>query len=903
MSKSLFHLLTSLLLVFACLFTTVRGEEDEIDYTSDLTLETIQRAMARESQRNDKLQLLLNAQRTMAEKTLDDLEKKYEELRIAVYYQDYNNFFYLSHYCREIAELRQRCTSGNFPLVRTRLRMEMAIQRYGFLAQTMREINTAKLSAAEKEQLKNALRDCSALEKTYKELHKGMLGAEKRFNSIMEKIRKLDLYANGSQVERYAYFSADHTPIDLKKVIDFNEKKQAEDKKKEKANAAKPAKKEGAKEEASTIEKAQQMGSEAGATDDRQAAFLEKAVEEAKAYGTDVDVTGKFSVEEEQKVEGRLAARIAMSLWDPSHPYRKMDNTGDYLTTWLYLGKALYNNYVDPYDTAFASSLRRAGVFFLVLLAAAMLLCRCAWLYCRRQRLRHISHKRLHAAMLPLACVVMGIGLLVYGAFVQPAYLSNHLADMGEFMLISALLFGSMTVCLNSRRVLSGIRLFEPLFVLNLLCILYCVMMCSSFIVAMTSSIFFAACAIWMLLRFLNRIDNLRISARVFAVLSIFIMAVGVFVCYAGYYYIYILFELSWYVMIANIMLMSAISKATKLACRRVAATRHFKNYHHYINVWLRLIVSNMVQPLIFLLLIWYGLRWSSECFDLAHFLRSWMGVPHHMEGFIRTISGDSIILIFSVGIALNCVIQVARQTIVMIYGDKMDAGRSQTFMTLAALLLWSSFIIFSLNLLDADYNSMLVVMGGMSVGVGIGLKDTIENLICGISLMLGRMRPGDMVECDGIRGKVANIGYRTTTLETLTGSVICFQNAQLFNQNFNNLTRNHQFENCKVEIGVTYGTDVAYARRLILTALRRLPGLSPQHPSSVTLSEFADSSVVLTIWVWVPVTSKMTVLSRVREAIYKTFNENGIEIPFPQQDLYIKPLPGVENPFTPPKN
>lgn len=268
MSKSLFHLLTSLLLVFACLFTTVRGEEDEIDYTSDLTLETIQRAMARESQRNDKLQLLLNAQRTMAEKTLDDLEKKYEELRIAVYYQDYNNFFYLSHYCREIAELRQRCTSGNFPLVRTRLRMEMAIQRYGFLAQTMREINTAKLSAQEKEQLKTALHDCSELEKTYKALHKGMLGAEKRFNDITEKIRKLDLYANGSQVERYAYFSADHTPIDLKKVIDFSEKKQAEDKKKEKANAAKPAKKEGAKEEASTIEKAQQMGSEAGAADD-----------------------------------------------------------------------------------------------------------------------------------------------------------------------------------------------------------------------------------------------------------------------------------------------------------------------------------------------------------------------------------------------------------------------------------------------------------------------------------------------------------------------------------------------------------------------------------------------------------------------------------------------------------
>ena len=893
MSKSLFHLLTCLVLAVACLLAPAGADEDEIENTSDLTLETIQRAMAREGLLNTRLEQLLKAQRTEAENTLDDLEKKYQELRIAIFFEDQSNFFHLTHYCRKIAELRSRCTSGNFPLVHTRLRMEMAIQRYGYLAQSMREINPAKLSPQERAQLKAALRDCSALETTYRKLHKEMLGAEKRFNGITEKIRKLDLYANGSQVERYAYFSSDRTPIDLKKVIDYGEKKKAEEKK---AASTKPAAQAEGKQAPTTLEKVQQLGTEAEATDQRQAAFYEKAVEEAKAYGTDVDITGKFSVEDEQKVEGRLAARIAMCLWDPSHPYRKMNNAGSFLTSWNYLGKAVYHNYINPYDTGFATALRRAGVFFALLLVFTVLLGRVVWHYFKRARVQHVSPKRLRAAMLPLACVVMGTGLLVYGCLVQPAYLGSHLQDMGEFMLISALLFGSMTVCLNSRRVLSGIRLFEPLFVLNLLCILYCVMMCTSFIVSMTSCIIFALCALWMILRFLHRIDNLRISARVFAVLSIFIMVAGVFVCHAGYYFLWILIELSWYVMIANIMLMSAISKATKLACRRVASIRHFKNYHHYINVWLRLIVSNMVQPLIFLSLIWYGLRWSSECFDLAHFLRSWMGVPHHLDGFIRTVSGDAVIIIITVGIALNCIIQVARQTIAMIYGERMDAGRSQTLMTLAALLLWCSFIIFSLNLLEADYNSMLVVMGGMSVGVGIGLKDTIENLICGISLMLGRMRPGDMVECDGVRGKVVNIGYRTTTLETLTGSVICFQNAQLFHQNFNNLTRNHQYECCQVNIGVTYGTDVAHARRLILAALRRLPGLSPQHPSTVTLSEFADSSVNLTIWVWVPVATKTSVLSRVRETIYNTFNENGIEIPFPQQDLYIKPLPGTPN-------
>lgn len=150
-------------------------------------------------------------------------------------------------------------------------------------------------------------------------------------------------------------------------------------------------------------------------------------------------------------------------------------------------------------------------------------------------------------------------------------------------------------------------------------------------------------------------------------------------------------------------------------------------------------------------------------------------------------------------------------------------------------------------------------------------------------------MRPGDIVECDGIRGKVASIGYRTTTIETIDGSIIAFQNSQLFNRNFCNMTKNHHFERATVEIGVTYGTNIDTARRLILEAIRPLPVLSKKHPPVVVLSEFADSAVNLSIAVWVPVRTKPVALSIVRETIYKTFNSHGIEIPFPQQDLHIK--------------
>ncbi|MDO4953916.1 MAG: mechanosensitive ion channel [Akkermansia sp.] len=883
MNRKLTTNLLCLLLGIACIFCARASEEDEMDYSTDLTLETIRSTMQREKEISPKLMPLLDAQRARAAASLDELERKYEELRLATFYQGLSNFFHLAHTCSEIAKLHTRSLSDNFPITRTRVRIGMAIQRYAFLAQCMREINTAKLTQQEKQQLKQALSDCDTMERDYKKLYDVMLKDEERFSKLSEKIRKLDIYANGAEVGRYARLSADRKPVDLKKVVDFREKQKS---KQEQDNNDKKNAKE---DTPSTLEKAQQLSKEDADTDKRRADFMARAVEEAKAYGTDIDLTEKLTLESEQQVEGRLAARIGMCLWEPSRLHRDSDIPVSFLDSWGYLLKSVYKTYIAPEDATAAHAMGRAGLFFLVLLAVASLLSHGVWQYCKWRMDRRISRKRLRAAMLPLTCAITGLGLFIYGQFAHPTYLGNHVAGMGEFLLISAVMFGSMVVYLNSRRVLGGIRLFEPLFVTNFFCILYCVLMCSNYMLAMTAHLVFAIGAVWMLVRFLNHIRNLRIAARVHAVLSIIILTTGAVLCYRGYYYVFILIELSWYVLMANFMFMTALNKLTLLACRRVAASKRLKHFHTYINAWLRLVVSHMLKPLIFLLLIWYGLRWSTECFDLAHFLQSWMSVPHQFDGFIRTISGNDIMLIITVGICINCFIQVLRQTVAMMYGEDADAGRSQTLITLFALLLWGGFIIFALNVLDADYNSILVVMGGMSVGVGIALKDTIENLSCSVSLMLGRLRVGDMVECDGTRGRVVNIGYRTTTLETLNGSVVCFQNSKLFNQNFRNLTSNHQYEYANVEIGIANGTDVAMARRIILRALRHLPGLAEQRPSVVTLSQFGNSTVVLNVGVWVAVNSKALVLSRVREAIYKAFKDNEIEIPLSQKELYIK--------------
>ena len=101
-----------------------------------------------------------------------------------------------------------------------------------------------------------------------------------------------------------------------------------------------------------------------------------------------------------------------------------------------------------------------------------------------------------------------------------------------------------------------------------------------------------------------------------------------------------------------------------------------------------------------------------------------------------------------------------------------------------------------------------LLAARGLATGIGFAMKDILENIYYGISLMAGRIKVGDYIICDGIRGKVSSISYTSTMLEGIDGSVIAFTNSQLFTKNYKNLTKNHGLELDVLEVGVAYGRE-----------------------------------------------------------------------------------------------
>ncbi len=219
---------------------------------------------------------------------------------------------------------------------------------------------------------------------------------------------------------------------------------------------------------------------------------------------------------------------------------------------------------------------------------------------------------------------------------------------------------------------------------------------------------------------------------------------------------------------------------------------------------------------------------------------------------------------------------------------------------TLFSLAGWLLYLMAGFYILHIPTTAVVAVVTGLSAGVGFALKDLINNFFYGIQLMAGRIRVGDKISCDGIRGTVKRVSYQTTQVEEEDGSVIAFTNTELFSKKFKNLSAGKNYELLKIPLSVSYGTDIEFTRKVILEAMEPLMVknkegrdlVDPDFPIDVRFDSYGDSSVNLNVVLYTAVEVHWTFPARAKERIYKAFYENGIQIPFPQRDVYIKTLP-----------
>ena len=206
-------------------------------------------------------------------------------------------------------------------------------------------------------------------------------------------------------------------------------------------------------------------------------------------------------------------------------------------------------------------------------------------------------------------------------------------------------------------------------------------------------------------------------------------------------------------------------------------------------------------------------------------------------------------------------------------------------------VIIWGTWFLITMGILNISLAWLMVVTGGLSTGIGFASKDIIENIYYGITLMAGRIKVGDWIQVDGTMGKVTKISYTSTVVESLYGEVITFQNSQLFTKNYKNLTRNHGYVLAVVHYGVAYGSNLQQVIELVDGAVNQMKHkwMDKSKKAKSVIGELADSGINLKMFVWADAPKQSYVISDVLNTIYDTLNKNGIEIPFPQQDVHIK--------------
>ena len=326
---------------------------------------------------------------------------------------------------------------------------------------------------------------------------------------------------------------------------------------------------------------------------------------------------------------------------------------------------------------------------------------------------------------------------------------------------------------------------------------------------------------------------------------------------------------------------------------------------------WPHSFAKHALLPIGIVLSIPFSLFLASSVFDLNEVFKEYYRYPFlNIEGFI-SLSFSKIILVVVLFFLFHYLVYAGKAAYRLLKVKSLLKGaqgrlfhENQANFTLAeniiAISLWGFYVIMIFLLLKIPTAAVKVIGAGLATGLGFAMKDILNNFFYGVQLMSGRVRVGDFIECDGIRGKVDSINYQSTQIIASDGSVMAFPNATLFNKNFKNLTKNHSYELLSFDVGVKYGVDVDQVRGIIQEALEPLKKkdvygrdiVDPKYGIQVRFKDFGDNSVNLSVYQYITVDEHYAYPARAKELIYNALNAHGIEIPFPQRDLYIKSMP-----------
>ena len=545
------------------------------------------------------------------------------------------------------------------------------------------------------------------------------------------------------------------------------------------------------------------------------------------------------------------------------------------------------------------------------------------WLVPKRWRGPHYAEHR-HM----LTCVV-GIALFAVMVMVVRSFVHRNFIQMGTSLIIDIAwlleaIFLSLYIRLRGVQMRRTAMTYTPLMVLAFVVILFRIILIPNVLLNLIFPPLLLLFTFWQMSVIRRFRSSIPLYDMIYAYITLIVFVLSCLAAWIGYTLLTVQVLVWWIIQLAAITTITCfydlmrmyeqrhlltrirpdlkddILEGRDVSVSAASVLRDINNGRYITQTWFYDFVNRTLVPLLAVVSVPASIYWAAGIFEMTSICQK--------AFFAHIIDQQDLIRLslykLCIVAELFFIFRYVNYFISSLYASyrlRTASANETVNLTLArnvnAILIWGLYVIITLVILNVPKSGISIVTAGLATGLGFAMQHLIENFFYGISLMTGRLRVGDYIECDGISGKVESITYQSTQIITADGCVIAFLNSTLFSKNFKNLTRNHNYELVKIPVGVAYGTNVEEVRRLLIDALNvacqgknmnDLPYINPNQPISVAFSDFGESSVDLKVCVWMLVEEKIRLTGLCKETIYNTLNQHHIEIPFPQREVKV---------------
>ena len=490
-------------------------------------------------------------------------------------------------------------------------------------------------------------------------------------------------------------------------------------------------------------------------------------------------------------------------------------------------------------------------------------------------------------------CIIMAMTIVTFAIILGVIRLSAHqnfvimaCGLLVEFAWLIGVILISLLLRVGNDQIKSAFRIYSPLMVVGFIVITFRIILIPNDLVNLIFPPILLLCALWQWNVIKRQNKNVPRLDMIYTWTSLGVFVASCISAWIGFTLLSVQIIIWWMMQLTCILSITCIKDWLSVYAER-------KNLKHkpITDKWGFRFINKVLLPIAGVLSFIVAIYWSADVFNMSD--TTWMIFN---KDYIKTSNFTASLYSLSLVICLYFLfnyLNITSNDMLRHHFEKDDpasaASKIVMFKNVLQVIVWGVWLMIALNLFQVGKSWLIAIFAGLSTGLGFASKDILENIYYGVSLMMGRVKVGDYIICDGTRGRVSSISYTSTMLEATDGSVIAFQNAQLFSKNYKNMTRNHGYELDILEVGVAYGSNVKQVKQILTEALLKLDCIYHEKGVRVVLKSFDDNCITLKVLVWVNVLTQYADDGTIMECIYDTLNENNIEIPFPQREITIK--------------